>query len=61
MWWNFIGRTHDEIADYRRRYQIEMGLETGEIVDPLFGTFPAGQPAPLPAPALPNARLRPRD
>ena len=61
MWWNFVGRSHDEIADYRRRYQIEMGLDEGEITDPLFGTFPAGQPAPLPAPVLPNARLRPRD
>jgi redox-sensitive bicupin YhaK (pirin superfamily) len=61
MWWNFIGRDHDEIADYRRRYQAEMGFETDEVADPLFGSFPAGQPAPLPAPALPNARLRPRD
>ena len=60
MWWNFVGRSHDEIADYRRRYQAEMGLEEGPVTDPLFGTFPAGQPAPLPAPALPNARLRPR-
>ncbi|GGF46489.1 hypothetical protein GCM10010922_22750 [Microbacterium sorbitolivorans] len=61
MWWNFIGRDHDEIADYRRRYQAEMGFEADEVADPLFGSFPAGQPAPLPAPALPNARLRPRD
>lgn len=61
MWWNFIGRDHDEIADYRRRYQAEMGFEADEVTDPLFGSFPAGQPAPLPAPALPNARLRPRD
>jgi hypothetical protein len=38
-----------------------MGFETDEVADPLFGSFPAGQPAPLPAPALPNARLRPRD
>ena len=61
MWWNFIGRDHDEIADYRRRYQAEMGFEADAVTDPLFGEFPAGQPAPLPAPALPNARLRPRD
>ena len=61
MWWNFIGRNHDEVADYRRRYQAEMGFEEGAIIDPLFGDFPAGQPAPLPAPVLPNARLRPRE
>ena len=61
MWWNFIARNHDEVADYRRRYQAEMGFETDEVTDPLFGDFPAGQPAPLPAPVLPNARLRPRE
>ncbi|MFC5930394.1 pirin family protein [Cryobacterium melibiosiphilum] len=27
---------------------------------PRFGTFPAGQPAPIPAPSLPTVRLRPR-
>ncbi|WP_156760856.1 pirin family protein [Microbacterium karelineae] len=60
MWWNFVGRSHDEIVDFRRRYQAELGFENGDAEDPLFGSFPAGQPDPLPAPALPNARLRPR-
>lgn len=64
MWWNFIGRDHDEIAQFRRRYQAEMGLDPPHPDDadkpPLFGSFPPGQPPPLPAPVLPNARLQPR-
>lgn len=61
MWWNFVGRTHDEVAEFRRRYQAELGFEPGESADPLFGYFPSGQPDPLPAPDLPNVRLRPRE
>ncbi|TLP79934.1 pirin family protein [Nesterenkonia sphaerica] len=120
MWWNFVGRTHEEIAAYRAAYQAEMGFEaptedsplasqlaevgsstgvrterasqpdgtqdevdvapgalgepvTGELRDvlagtqyrdgtpfPQFGDFPPGQAAPLPAPALPNTRMKPR-
>ena len=56
MWWNFIARTHDEIVEYRNAYQHE--IETGEVGR--FGPFPAGQPAAIPAPKLPNAHLRPR-
>ncbi|SDH67177.1 pirin family protein [Pseudonocardia oroxyli] len=65
MWWNLVGRDHDEIVEFRRRYQAELGFEP---VDPqdvgkpaLFGTFPADQPPPLPAPPLPTARLVPRE
>ncbi|WP_420000088.1 pirin family protein [Streptomyces boninensis] len=65
MWWNFIGRSHDEIAEYRRRYQAELGFEPIDPLDDgkpaLFGEFPPGQLPPLPAPVLPNARLRPRE
>ena len=64
MWWNFIGRSHDEIVEFRRRYQAEMGLEAPHPFDaqklPLFGEFPAGQPAPIPAPIMPLTRLKPR-
>lgn len=62
MWWNFIGRSHDEVVDFRRRYQVELGFEEGELTgERLFGDYPDGQPAPLPAPALPTVRLRPRE
>ncbi|MEO5994388.1 MAG: pirin family protein [Arthrobacter sp.] len=67
MWWNFVGRNHEEIVEYRSQWQTEIGAgdpaaATGtDPAAPRFGTFPNGEPAPLPAPALPNARLRPRD
>ncbi|MDO5614126.1 MAG: pirin family protein [Paracoccus sp. (in: a-proteobacteria)] len=71
MWWNFVGRTHDEIVEFRRRYQAEIGVDArggapdagaGDDRDAaLFGPFPEGQPLPLPAPELPTVRLRPRD
>jgi len=53
MWWNFVGRSHDEIAEYRRQW---------EAADERFGAVYGyrGTPARLPAPALPTTRLRPR-
>jgi redox-sensitive bicupin YhaK (pirin superfamily) len=57
MWWNFIGRSHDEVAAFRAQWQ-------SEVID---GTDAAGrfghvayQGGALPAPALPNVRLKPR-
>jgi redox-sensitive bicupin YhaK (pirin superfamily) len=53
MWWNFIGRDHDDVAGYRAQWQHL--LESG--ADERF-SLPAGDPLPpLPAPALPNARM----
>jgi redox-sensitive bicupin YhaK (pirin superfamily) len=84
MWWNFIGRTHDEIAAYRAQWQAEV---IGEAT-PFGGASGTGEVAPigeaaaatstnsmphrfghvegydgnaLPAPVLPNVRLRPRE
>ena len=57
MWWNFVGRSHEEVADYRREWQR---LLDGGAADGRF-TLPAGDPLPpIPAPGLPNARLRSR-
>ncbi len=75
MWWNFVGRTHEEIVGFREAWQAEIGAEPSAAADearasgryadgttyPQFGTFPAGQPDPLPAPALPHARITPRE
>nr|WP_219818262.1 pirin family protein [Clavibacter michiganensis] len=70
MWWNFVGRTHDEIVAYRTAWQAE-AIGSGEVDAraPRFisthgdpGT-PAGHGytgSPLPAPALPTVRLLPR-
>lgn len=64
MWWNFIGRSHEEIEGYRARYQAEMGFEPNNNeqspLPRLFGEFPPDTPAPLPAPEMPNVRLRHR-
>lgn len=58
MWWNFIGRDHDEIVAFRHQWQRD--VVGGRDADGRFGTV-AGYPgAPLPAPELPNIRLRPR-
>jgi quercetin 2,3-dioxygenase len=51
MWWNFIGRSHEEIVHLREEWMA--GSE-------LFGAVSGFDGAPLPAPAMPNTRLRPR-
>ncbi|HVK20177.1 MAG TPA: pirin family protein [Actinokineospora sp.] len=56
MWWNFIGRSHDEIVTFREQWQRERAGS-----DPTrFGTFPEQWAQTLPAPALPNIRLKAR-
>ncbi|MEU4156872.1 pirin family protein [Actinoplanes sp. NPDC026670] len=51
MWWNFVGRSHDDIV--RARAQWTAGERFGAV---------AGCPAePLPAPELPTVRLKARD
>ncbi|MFZ2178254.1 MAG: pirin family protein, partial [Rhodococcus sp. (in: high G+C Gram-positive bacteria)] len=53
MWWNFVGRSHDEIVAFRDAWQSESG-QFGRV-EGYVGPTPR-----LPAPALPNARIRPR-
>jgi redox-sensitive bicupin YhaK (pirin superfamily) len=55
MWWNFVARTHDEVAEARAAWQA--GLAAG---DSRFGSVPGYDGAALPAPELPNVRLLPR-
>ena len=52
MWWNFVGRTHDEIAGYREEWQ-----ERAERFGSVDGW---GSAEWIPAPPLPNSRLKPR-
>ncbi|MEU6163096.1 pirin family protein [Streptomyces tanashiensis] len=51
MWWNFIGRSHEEIAEARAEW---------EKASDRFGTVEGYPGDRLPAPALPNARIAPR-
>ncbi|MCW1250166.1 pirin family protein [Acaricomes phytoseiuli] len=62
MWWNFAGRSHEDIVEARAQWEAQ---------DPRFPLVP-GQPAPretseqeadagrIPAPPLPGVRLTPR-
>lgn len=62
MWWNFVGRTHEEIVGFREQWQAQL-TDTGPdlgLVDGRFG-IPVGQDLPpIPAPPLPHARLKER-
>lgn len=57
MWWNFIGRSHAEIAHYREEW--ENNSERFGTTEGYISRDPRGLTR-LPAPALPNATLRPR-
>lgn len=50
MWWNFVARTQDDIAQAREDWMNGDG----------FGTVRGYDGAPLPAPALPDVPLKPR-
>jgi quercetin 2,3-dioxygenase len=58
MWWNFIGRSHDEVVGYRTQWQAD--VVGGGSEDGRFGRVRGYDGPPLPAPTLPNVRLRPR-
>jgi redox-sensitive bicupin YhaK (pirin superfamily) len=53
MWWNFVGRSHADIAEYRQQWTEHSDR---------FGAVQGyrGPVQRLPAPPLPNATLRPR-
>ena len=56
MWWNFIGRSHEEIVEARERWNAEQGQDR----QGRFGSFDYPDDEWLPAPDLPRVRLRPR-
>ncbi len=58
MWWNFVGRTHEEIVAFRAEWQGQ--IADGRLADGRFGIPVGDERPPIPAPALPNARLRER-
>lgn len=57
MWWNFVGRSHDEVAGYREEWQAQ--IDGDRVRDGRFGVVDHPEPA-IPAPALPNVRLKQR-
>ncbi len=61
MWWNFVGRDHDDIVTARADWQaqVEQQRATGGA-DGRFGPHPEAWEDVLPAPELPTVRLKPR-
>ncbi|WP_445996452.1 pirin family protein [Okibacterium fritillariae] len=51
MWWNFVGRSHDDIVSARDDWEAQAGR---------FGHVEGHAGARIPAPPLPNVRLTPR-
>lgn len=66
MFWNFIGASHEEVAAFREEWQAQItrdGAVVGDsqdVADGRFGIVLDDHLAPIPSPALPNARLRER-
>ncbi len=67
MWWNFVGRTHEEIERAREDWMAQMvdGDDGETAYAPgagrrRFGEVHGYGSGPLRAPALPDVRLRPR-
>ena len=53
MWWNFIGREHDEVVGYRAQWEALLGADDHTRFD-----LPEDDPLEaLHAPPLPNARM----
>ena len=61
MWWNFIGRSHEDIEAFRRQWQ-DSGGGAGGAGSERFGGVKgySGKTSWIPAPELPRVRLRPR-
>ncbi|WP_296602662.1 pirin family protein [Nocardioides sp.] len=58
MWWNIVARTHEEVVAWREEWQAQ--ITDAGLVDGHFGVPVGDERPPIPAPPLPNARLRPR-
>ena len=66
MWWNFVGRSHEEILAFRQEWQAQITrngavvADSQDLGDGRFGVVVGDHLPPIPAPALPNARLKER-
>lgn len=63
MWWNFLGRSHEEIVGFRAEWQAQITgggalvAEGRQVDEGRFGVVDQTL-APIPAPGLPNVRLK---
>ncbi|MFI2708498.1 pirin family protein, partial [Nocardioides sp. CER28] len=67
MWWNFIGRSHEDVVGYRDAWQRAITDGSGAVVtdsqlvsESRFGVVVGDHLPPIPAPPLPGVRLRSR-
>jgi redox-sensitive bicupin YhaK (pirin superfamily) len=66
MWWNFVGRDHDEVVQARADWMAQISddgtviSDSSQIHDGRFGIVTGDTQPPVPAPSLPNAKLKPR-
>ncbi|MBE7325599.1 pirin family protein [Nocardioides sp. Y6] len=66
MWWNFVGRTHEEVVAAREEWQAQLHRDGELVTDSTlvqpgrFGVVPGQHLPPIPAPPMPQVRLRPR-
>lgn len=58
MWWNFVGRTHEEVVGFREEWQAQV-TDAG-LVDGRFGVPVGDANPPIPAPPMPQVRLKER-
>jgi len=59
MWWNFVGRTDEEIREFRAGWQGQLTDDGSDVVDGPFGVV-EGHLQPIPAPPIPALKLKPR-
>jgi redox-sensitive bicupin YhaK (pirin superfamily) len=66
MWWNFVGRTHEEVAQARADWEAQAKLSDTAAEGARFGLVRGHGPdagresGRIPAPPLPGVKLRPR-
>jgi quercetin 2,3-dioxygenase len=66
MWWNFVGRTHDEVVAFREEWQAQITVDdevVGDsqvVADGRFGVVVGDHLPPIPAPPMPQVRLKER-
>jgi redox-sensitive bicupin YhaK (pirin superfamily) len=66
MWWNFVGRTHDEVVAFREEWQAQISpsgavvSDSQDVSDGRFGVVVGDHLPPIPAPEMPHVRLRQR-
>ena len=66
MWWNFVGRDHDEVVQAREDWMAQITdndgtiTDSSQIYDGRFGIVVDDTEPPVPAPPMPHATLKPR-